>query len=190
MLGTTAGYTQLGIFTAAMQWQTVVMFFSNSVANLGLPMLSAILPERNIERYKRVLGVNFALTTALALVIAVPVGLAAPWIVSLYGRDFANGVSTFRLICIASVLTAGNISVGQAIWSLDAAHSGMLLALLRSAVLVVAAMMLVPHGAVGLAGAYVVMGVVQTAVQAPFLLSLVRRQAAAWAVPQAILERV
>jgi O-antigen/teichoic acid export membrane protein len=180
MLGTTAGYAQLGIFSAALQWQAFVMFFSNAVANLGLPTLSAVLPERSIARYKRILKVNFLLTTALAVIIAVPVGLAAPWIMSLYGHGFVSGASTLRLICISAVISAANISVGQAIWSLGAAVPGMLLALIRGVALVVAAGLLSPRGAVGLAGAYVLMGVVQTAVQAPFLRALMRKQAAAW----------
>jgi O-antigen/teichoic acid export membrane protein len=188
MLGTTAGYTQLGIFNAALQWQALVMFFSNAVANLGLPTLSAVLPERSIEKYKQMLKLNFLLTTTLAIIIAVPVGLAGPWIMSLYGHSFAAGGSTLRLICIATVISAGNISVGQALWSLGAAVPGMLLALMRGVALVVAARLLAAHGAPGLAGAYVVMGVVQTAVQAPFLFSLMRKQAAAWAGPQTRFE--
>ena len=188
MLGTTAGYAQLGIFNAALQWQLLVMFFSNAVANLGLPTLSAVLPERSIEKYKQMLKVNFLLTTALAVIIAVPVGLAAPWIMSLYGHGFASGALTLRLVCLAAVISAANISVGQAIWSLGAARPGMLLALMRGLALVAAASLLSPHGAAGLAGAYVVMGVVQTVVQAPFMCSLMRRQAAVWAGPQASLD--
>jgi len=178
----------LGIFNAAVQWQALVMFFTNAVANLGLPTLSAALPERSIERYKRMLKVNFLLTTALAVTIAVPVGLAAPWIMSLYGRGFGSGASTLRLVCLATVISAANISVGHAIWSLGAALPGMLLALVRAVALVVAAVLLTAHGAAGLAGAYVIMGVVQTALQAPFLYSLMRKQAAAWAAPPASLE--
>ena len=108
---------------------------------------------------------------------------------SFYGHDFSAGVSTLRLLCVSTVISAANISVGQAIWSLGAATPGMLLALLRSVALVCAAIFLAAHGAAGLAGAYVFMGVVQTAVQAPFILSLMKRQAAAWAAPQTILER-
>ena len=117
MLGTTSGYTQLGIFNAAFQWQMLVMFFSNSVCNLGLSTLSAVVPERSIAKYKQMLKVNFLLTTALAAAIAVPVGLAAPWIMSLYGHGFASGASTLRLVC-GTVISAANMSVGHAIWSL------------------------------------------------------------------------
>jgi ABC-type Fe3+-siderophore transport system permease subunit len=65
----------------------------------------------------------------------------------------------------------------------------MLLALLRGATLVVAASLLTTHGAAGLASAYVLMGVVTTAVQVPFMYFLLRKQAAVWAVPRAILEQ-
>ena len=188
MLGTTAGYAELGIFNAALQWQALVMFFSNAVANLGLPTLSAVLPERSIERYIQMLKVNFLLTTALAVVIAVPVSLAAPWIMSLYGHGFASGPTTLRLICLATVITAANISVGHAIWSLGAALPGMLLALMRGTTLVVAAGLLTAHGAAGLAGAYVIMAVVLTAVQGPFVCSLMRKQAAAWAAARPSIE--
>lgn len=189
-LGTTAGYTQLGIFNAALQWQNLVLFFSNAVAILGLPTLSAVLPERSIEKYIQMLKINFLLTTALAAVIAVPVGLAAPWIMSFYGHGFASGTSTLRLICIATVISSMNMSVGDAIWSLGAARAGMLLSLLRGAALVVGASLFAVHGAAGLAGAYVFMAVVQTMVQGPFIYLLLRKQAAVWAAPRPVLEHV
>jgi O-antigen/teichoic acid export membrane protein len=188
-LGTTAGYTQLGIFNAALQWQNLVMFFSNAVAILGLPTLSATLPERSIERYTQLLKVNFIMTTGLAVLIAVPVSLAAPWIMYFYGHGFASGASTLRLICIATVISGANLSVGDAIWSLGAARAGMLLSLLRGTALVGGAVLFRSHGAAGLAGAYVFMGVVQTAVQVPFIYFLMRKQAAVWAAPRAILEQ-
>lgn len=188
-LGTTAGYTQLGIFNAGQQWQNLVLFFSNAVAILGLPTLSAVLPERSIVKYTRMLKINFCLTTSLAAVIAVPVGLAAPWIMSFYGHGFVSGVLTLRLICVATVISSMNMSVGDAIWSLSAARAGMLLSLLRGAALVVGAMLFTTYGAAGLAGAYVFMTVVQTIVQGPFLYLLLRKQAAVWAVPQPALEQ-
>src|SRR4029077_2598046 len=110
------------------------------------------------------LKINFMLTTALAAAIAVPVGLAAPWILHFYGQAFASGASTLRLICIATVISAANLSVGDAIWSLGAARAGMLLSLLRGTALVGGAVLFRSHGAEGLACAYVFMGVVQTVI--------------------------
>jgi hypothetical protein len=73
-----------------------------------------------------------------------------------------------------------NISVGHAIWSLNAAVSGMFLALVRGLARVCGTYWFAAHGAVGLAGAYVFMGVVQTIIQAPFMLWLLHSQSRKW----------
>ena len=181
MLARGSGYAEVGLFNAAFQWQTVMMFLSIAVSNLGLPMLSAALPERAIAKYKRLLGVNFALTVGLTLVVAMPTALGAGWIMSLYGHQFHSGAGVLRLVCLATVLSAMNITVGQAIWSLDAAVSGMILGLLRGLALLTGAYYLAGKGATGLAGAYVFMGVVQTIVQAPFMFWLLRKHSLRWA---------
>lgn len=181
MLARSTGYSELGLFNAAFQWQTVMMFLSTAVSNLGLPMLSAALPERDIAKYKRLLGINFALTTGLTLLVALPTAIGAGWIMSFYGHQFHGGAAALRLVCLATVLSAGNITVGQAIWSLDAAVSGMVLGVLRGLALLAGSYYLAGEGATGLAGAYVFMGVVQTIVQAPFMFWLLRRHATRWA---------
>src|ERR1039458_4371319 len=181
MLARGSGYAEVGLFNAAFQWQTVMMFLSIAVSNLGLPMLSSALPERAIAKYKRLLGVNFALTAGLTLAVAVPIALGSGWIMSFYGHQFRGGAAVLRLVCLATVLSAMNITVGQAIWSLDAAVSGMILGLLRGLALLAGTYYLSGKGATGLAGAYVFMGVVQTIVQAPFMFWLLRRHALRWA---------
>ena len=54
----------------------------------------------------------------------------------------------------------------------------MLLALLKGGALVLAAYALADRGATGLAGAYVIMGVIQTIANVPFLMWLLRRKLA------------
>jgi O-antigen/teichoic acid export membrane protein len=181
MLARSSGYAEVGLFNAAFQWQMVMMFLSTAVSNLGLPMLSAALPERAIAKYKRLLGLNFALTVGLTLVVAMPTALGAGWIMSFYGHQFLGGATVLRLVCLATVLSAMNITVGQAIWSLDAAVSGMVLGVLRGLALLTGSYYLAGKGATGLAGAYVFMGVVQTIVQAPFMFWLLVRHASRWA---------
>jgi O-antigen/teichoic acid export membrane protein len=182
LLARTSGYSEMGLFNAAYQWQVVMLFLSSAASNIGLPMLSATIPEKAISKYRQLLSINFSLTTLLTLIVAIPVAVAAGWIMALYGHQFHGGAAVLRLLCLAAVLGAMNMTVGQAIWSLGAAVPGMLLALLRGLVLVVASYWLADEGALGLAMAYVLMGVVQTIVQAPFMLWLLRRQASAWAI--------
>ncbi len=139
-------------------------------------MLSNLRAERDPAKYKNCLATNFLLTSAPAIAIAVPVAICARFIVRLYGPAFEHGATALALISLAAVLSAINIPVGHAIWSLDATMSAVLLALLRGGVLVAAAYALARGGATGLAGAYVIMGVIQTVATVPFMIWLLRRR--------------
>ncbi len=180
LLARSSGYVQLGLFSAAFQWNTVVLFISGALGNLCLPLLSSILPEKNMAKYVRILLANFVLTTGSALVLAVPVAIAAPFVMSLYGKSFTQADNVLFLVCLAAVLTAANTSVGHAIWSLDATLPGVLLALMRGLLLVGAAYLLRSHGALGLAGSYAFMALIQTLVCSGFIWWLLRRRSAEW----------
>ena len=184
LLAKNSGYAETGVFNAVYQWLMLIQFFSSAVAGIALPMLSNVHAERDPEKYKRCLAVNFLLTSAPAIAIAIPVALCSRFIVKLYGSSFENGASALALISVAAVLSAMCIPVGHAIWSLEATVAAVLLALLRGVTLVAASYALAGRGAVGLAGANVIMGVVQTAASIPFMIWLLRRRFSAAASPQ------
>ncbi|MBZ5601326.1 MAG: oligosaccharide flippase family protein [Acidobacteriia bacterium] len=174
LLATHSGYAEAGVFNAVLHWQLFILFFSTAVSNIGLPMLSNIRAERDPAKYKRCLALTFALTTAPAIVIAIPIAILAPWILHLYGREFVHGSTALIFISAASVLTALNIPVGHAIWSLDAIRPAVALALLRGGVLIIAAYALADKAATGLAEAYLIMAAIQTAVSIPFMFWLLK----------------
>jgi O-antigen/teichoic acid export membrane protein len=182
LLVSRSSYVENGVFNAARNWQSVVLFFTAAVANIGLPMLSNMLAERDYTKYRRRLAVNFGLTSGLALAVAIPVAALARWIMSMYGMEFQGRGSVLVWMCIAAVLMAANIAVGHAIWSLNAARSGMVLALVRGAALVAFSYVFVNRGAEGLAMAWASMGAVQTLTQVPFMAWLLRRVRAEWQV--------
>jgi O-antigen/teichoic acid export membrane protein len=175
LLATRSGYAEAGVFNAAFHWQLFILFFSNAVSRIGLPMLSNVRAENDAAKYKRCLAINFLLTSIPAVAIMIPVALGAPFIVSLYGPSFQHGATALALISLAAVLSAMNITVGHAIWSLEATTPAVLLSILNGVSLVAAAYALTGRGASGLAGAYVVMGVIQTAVAIPFMSWLLRK---------------
>jgi O-antigen/teichoic acid export membrane protein len=179
-LARNSGFGEVGIFSVAMQWQTAVLFLTNAAGNLGLPMLSSVAPERNIAKYRRVLGLNFLLTSGSALVAAVPIAVAAPWIMRAYGTGFASGAKVLVVMVVSTVLSAMSIAVGHAIWSLDAPVAGMLFALMRGCVLVFAATAFSRFGAIGLAAAHLITMAVQTLTVIPYMIILLRRQARTW----------
>lgn len=186
LLANRSGYSEVGVFNAVFHWQLVIMFFSNAISNIGLPMLSNLRAERDPEKYKKCLAMNLFLTSAPAITIAVPVAICAGFIMRLYGPAFEHGQTALALISLAAVLSAVTLPIGNVIWSLDATISAVLLALVRSGTLVIASYALARGGATGLAGAYVIMGVIQTAAIVPFTFWILRRKLA----PAASLEEV
>jgi len=186
LLANKSGYSEAGVFNAVLHWQLFIMFFSNAISNIGLPMLSNLRTERDPAKYKKCLAMNLVLTSAPAITIAIPVAISAPFIMRLYGPAFEHGATALALISLAAVLSAITLPIGHVIWSLDATMSAVLLALLRSGALVISTYALAQAGASGLAGAYVIMGVVQTAATVPFMAWILRRRL----TPAACLEEI
>ena len=176
LLANRSGYAEAGVFNAAFQWQMAILFLSNAVSNIGLPMLSNVWADRDSAKYKRCLAINFVLTAGPAFGIAVPLAIGATRIMRMYGTAFEHGATALVLLSAAAVLSAMNITIGHVIWSLEATMAGALLAFLRGGTLVLATYALAGNGAIGLAAAYLIMGAIQSAVQIPFMIRLVRRK--------------
>jgi O-antigen/teichoic acid export membrane protein len=174
VLATKSGYDEAGVFAAVFQWSMLIQFFSSAVSNMGLPMLANCRAERDPAKYRRYLAINFAMTSAPAVAIALPVALFAPWIMRIYGPGYQGGATALVLISAATVIQCMGISIGHAIWSLDATRVAVLLALLRGGVLVAATYAFADYGATGLAGAHLVMGIAQTVGTIPFVIWLLR----------------
>jgi O-antigen/teichoic acid export membrane protein len=189
LLTNTKGFSETGVFNAVLHWQMLMLFFSSAISNLGLPMLSSVRAERDSAKYKTCLVVNLVLTSVPALAIAIPVATCSRFIMRLYGLGFEHGATALALISLAAVLSAINIPVGHAIWSLDATGPAVLLAGLRGGVLVLASYILAGKGATGLAGAYVAMGIVQTVATIPIMLWTLRRKLAQPASPEVVVTR-
>lgn len=176
LLARTRGYAEAGIFSAVVQWQFLILFFATATANISLPTLSNVLAERDSRKYKRCLAANFLVTSVPAVAVAIPVAIASRFIMSLYGPAFQHGAHAVVLISISAVFFAINAPVNQAMWSLEAAVPGVLLALVRGGALMIAAYACVGGGAQGLAGAYTLMSIAQVVIGVPWLAWLVRRR--------------
>jgi O-antigen/teichoic acid export membrane protein len=182
ILATRSGYSEAGILNSVLHWQMVILFFSTAISSTALPMLSNVRAERDAAKYKKCLALSFLLTTAPAIAIALPVAICSAFIMRMYGPGFEHGATALVLISVASVLSAANIPVGNAIWSLDATVAAVLLALLRGGALVVCSYAFATRGATGIAMGYLIMGAIQTAATIPLMMWILRRRFSAEAL--------
>lgn len=111
------GYIEMGIFNAANQWRTAVLFFPSILSKPVLPMLSESL-NRSLDEYRQLLKLNLVLTAAVSLLLALGVVVASRWIMSAYGDDFTGSGRVLALLAVSAVFSASAGVVGTAIWSI------------------------------------------------------------------------
>jgi O-antigen/teichoic acid export membrane protein len=171
------GYSEMGLFSAARQWFVIILYLPAAISQISSPMLANLWGENQLERYRRVLIVNTLLLTGSAAAIAIPVAIASPWVMSVYGPSFSGGWLVLVVMCGYSMMWASNIVVGQAIWASGKSLAGMLFATLRAIVLLVTFLLLRRHGALGLSLSFAISHIALTVYQFPYMLSILKRQA-------------
>jgi O-antigen/teichoic acid export membrane protein len=111
------GYAQMGLFQAAAQWRTAILFLPATLGHAFLPVLSNMVGKRDEASYRKILRTSVTINATVAVVAACVVCVAAPLILRGYGRDFAGGQPVLVVLALASVLSATVGMVGQAIIS-------------------------------------------------------------------------
>jgi O-antigen/teichoic acid export membrane protein len=110
------GYAEMGVFSAASQWRTALLFFPSLVGQVTVPMLASLQDAGGRRSARRVL-VGSTLTNALCTVPALFVLLpCSRWIMSFYGPAFSNrnAVLEVSLLCgalIAILTPVGNLVI-------------------------------------------------------------------------------
>ncbi|MBI2677652.1 MAG: oligosaccharide flippase family protein [Candidatus Koribacter versatilis] len=110
------GYAQLGLFNAANQWHSLVLFLPLTLSAPFLPVLSSLFGTEP-AKYMKVLTTGILANTLVALVAAGAVILLSRPIMASYGSSFVSGVPALVLLVLAAVISAAVWCVGQAIAS-------------------------------------------------------------------------
>jgi O-antigen/teichoic acid export membrane protein len=164
------GYGEMGVFSAASQWRNAIGFIPAVLAQFALPILSNLNGERDASRYNKALRWNLILTATAAVAVAVPVALAAPQIMRLYGRDFQQGWLVLALSAATAAISCINGVVGTAILSAGSVWIGLAFNAMWAAVLLAGCYYLIPSRlALGLAGSMLGAYIAHTVWQALYL---------------------
>jgi len=146
------GYREMGIFAAANQWRTPVLFVASAMSAVVVPVLANVTSSDGVAGFKSALRFNVALNGAVAVAGALPIALLAPVILSWYGKEFRGGTTTFLLLQVSAVLAAIGWVYGSAVVSQGRMRIVLLTHVASALALVTGAMLLVPkYRAVGLA---------------------------------------
>lgn len=108
-----AGYAEMGVFSAASQWRTALLFVPGLVGQIAVPMLASLQHEQGSGPVRRVLIGSMllnALCTVPVLIVLLP---CSGWIMSLYGPSFAPRGLVMQVLLISAVLLAIQTPVGN-----------------------------------------------------------------------------
>ena len=156
------GFSEMGLFGAANQWFSLLLFVPGVVTQTILPILSGQVGDGG-RREARSLALRSAgVMLALVALIAAPLLLASPWITAAYGPDFQAGVWVFILMLAAAVAAAPQGILGNFLAAENRFWLRFRLNLLWATCYLAAAYYLVVQGAVGLAIALIIAYAVRT----------------------------
>lgn len=170
----TGGYSQLALFSAALNLKSVVMFLPILVNNVGVSLLNNQRGESHEGRYRTVFWANMLLTGSTALVGAILAAVFGQPLLKLYGKTFSEAQSILSLLMCVAVIEAVAMAFYQVIQSKEKMWLSVgLISLPRDLLFVFLSYWLIPiNGAWGLSVAYAVAWCVYLIVAASITLSL------------------
>lgn len=149
------GYGELGLFNAANQWRTFVVFLPVLLANAMLPVLSETYARTDRTEFTRAISINLRATWIVALPMTMLVIALGPELSLLFGKQFEGMERILPLLMVSTFLSVVCSPVGAALAGSEKMWTGTLMNLGWSGFLILFSWLLVPvFGGVGLATAY------------------------------------
>jgi O-antigen/teichoic acid export membrane protein len=138
------GYAALGVFNAAERWRQLLLFLPASFSPVILTMLSNLHGRSEPDAYRRLFGLNLAVSVGVVVVPSIAVMWWATPAMGLFGDEYAGGRATLVVLAASSVAVVLNNLFGQVLVSRGAVVGRFLLDALLAALLVLASWQLIP----------------------------------------------
>lgn len=116
------GYAEMGVFNAANQWFTAIVFLPSILAGVLLPVLSE--QSGRARSFRRILRASVAVNAAVVLPLLAAILIAGPWIMKAYGKGYAGGGVTLTICVFTAALVALENPVGQILAATDKMWQG------------------------------------------------------------------
>jgi len=152
------GYSQMALFSAALNLKNVVIFLPMLLNNVGTSLINNQRGKRNPQQYRKVFWINLALTGSSAIAGAVFIGVFGANLLRLFGKTFPEGQEILTVLLCVAVIEVVAMASYQVIQSEEKMWFSLLAVVLpRDIALVLLAYRLIPlYGARGLGFAYLI----------------------------------
>lgn len=147
------GYAELGIIAVAESWRFIPLFVCSMIAQVNLPVMAQLYSERKIQSFKKVLMTQFYLTGIIVVGSALLVVVASRLIIASYGPEFEKAAPVLIIIILSTIPMQLTTVVGTFNRCIDNIWWNVFFNYLWAALLLLATIVWVKNGALGLAGA-------------------------------------
>jgi O-antigen/teichoic acid export membrane protein len=138
------GYASLGVFNAAERWRQLLLFLPASFSPVILTTLSNLHGRKDPDAYRRLFGLNLAVSIAVVVVPSIGIMLCAGPAMGLFGDEYRGGWMTLVILSASAVVVVLNNLLGQILVSRGAVMGRFVLDVLLAAVLALASWQLIP----------------------------------------------
>jgi len=171
------GYGEMGIFNAANQWYAMLMFLPGLLGGVVLPVLSERLGQKDTNQSMKAMVFSIKANALFVMPLVVLAGIASPYIMSLYGAGFRDGWPTLVVVLLTAGLLAVQTPVGQIIAASGKMWIGFVMNLGWALTFIIATLLLVEKGSLGLASARACSYVIHATWTFGFAIWLIRKGA-------------
>lgn len=160
------GYTSMGLFQAASQWQRAIMFLPAAFSNV----LLVLLTQQNARRSENLEQFNILSSWIVGLTLATPLILFPEVVSWIYGERYSLDVfaPTLSLVMLYTVITSYKDGLARVLAARSLMWWGVLSNVVWGVLLIGGTLLFRHAGAMGLATAYVLAYGLNTVVFVPF----------------------
>jgi len=159
LVNQTDGYSELGLFNAARQWQQFVVLVPTMVSTVMLAISADTYADESKDRYRQAYSINVKLTWMYALPAAVVVIILATPLNSLFGEKYTAAAALITPLMVASFFSVLNTVCSTAVTGAGRMWAEVGINLVWAAIMLGFSLWLVPlHGGMGLAHATLLAG--------------------------------
>jgi O-antigen/teichoic acid export membrane protein len=168
------GMAEMGLLAAANQWFSALVFVPGVLTQILLPIYSErIAGDRKPEAGRLALRSAHAVLLGMALLM-IPIVLASSSIAGVYGTEFRSGAAVFAALFLTAAIAAPYGALGNYLAAEERMWTRFCINLVWAAVLIGGALLLIEHGALGVALATLTAYAVRTALTYAYVRRLIR----------------
>ena len=113
------GFAEMGIFAAANQWFSVLLFLPSMINSTILPILAETAGARDFSKLKKILFLGIKISFICVIPFAGVIAILSPYIMSCYGAVFQEGWPVLIMISMAAIVAGIQNLFGNTLASIN-----------------------------------------------------------------------